>query len=93
MKVNIRFLKAGLVTFEVPDGTSLQDIKELGKEKLDSMSDQELVLSMSDCIPCGINPSRFDTDSFQVEAIELPNTELEYDYYTDLWKAYVGFTD
>lgn len=45
---------------------------------------------MSDHLPSGPNQSRFDADSFQVEAIELPNTDLEYDDYTNLWAEYAG---
>ena len=87
-QLSIRFLKQGLIHIEVPTNTSIEDITELAKSQLDSMSDQDLVMAMSDYTPSGINPSRFDSDSFQVEAIE--DEEYNLLYATPLWKAYLN---
>ena len=87
-QLSIRFLKQGLIHIEVPTNTSIEDITELAKSQLDSMSDQDLVMAMSDCTPSGTNPSRFDSDSFQVEAIE--DEEFNLLYATPLWKAYLN---
>lgn len=91
--VNIRFLKQGLIELSVPTDASIEDIIELGKAKLDTMSDRDLVMAMSDYTPSDLNPSIFDSASFQVEAIELPDSEYEYAYMTDLWKEYAGITN
>ena len=87
-QLSIRFLKQGLIHIEVPTNTSVEDITELAKSQLDSMSDQDLVMAMSDYTPSGTNPSRFDSDSFQVEAIE--DEEYNLLYATPLWKAYLN---
>ena len=88
---NVRFLKAGLSEFEVPDGTPMEDVIKLAKEHLDQLSDQDLCMAMSDCVPSGANPTRFDADSFQVEAIEDPTSDYEYMYTTNLWEVYINY--
>lgn len=90
--VNIRFLKQGLVALTVPIAASVEDIIELGNAQLATMSDQDLVMAMSDCTPSGENPSIFDSDSFQVDAIELPDLDYEYSYMSPTWRAYVGYS-
>lgn len=87
---NIRFLKAGLSSFKVPDGTSPEDTLKLAEEHLHTLSDQDLYLAMSDCVPSVHSPSKFDTDSFQVEALEDPESNYKYIYRTNLWKEYIG---
>ena len=87
---NVRFLKAGLSSFELPDDTSMEDVIKLAKEHLDQLSDQDLLMAMSDCVPSGNNPTRFNADSFQVEALEDPTSEYEYIYMTKLWQEYVN---
>jgi hypothetical protein len=89
-KYAIRFLKQGLVEIEVPDNYLIDDILEAGKETLDRMSDQDLVIAMSDCTPSGKNPTRFDADYFQVEAVEDVEEDYELAYSTDMWQAYLG---
>jgi hypothetical protein len=87
-QLSIRFLKQGLVHIEVPTESSIEETLELAKSKLDSMSDQDLVIAMSDCTPSGPNPSRFDADSFQIEAVE--DEEYNLLYATTLWKDYIN---
>ncbi|MFW9602510.1 MAG: hypothetical protein ACMV1B_09335 [Prevotella sp.] len=87
-QLSIRFLKQGLVHIEVPIETSTAEVLELAKSQLDIMSDQDLVMAMSDCTPSGLHPSRFDADSFRVEAIE--DEEYNLLYATPLWKAYAN---
>ena len=86
----IRFLKQGLVTIDMPDNLSIDEQIEFAKNHLDTMSDQDLVMAMSDCTPSGNNPSRFDSDSFQVEALEDPDNNYELLYYTNLWEVYLN---
>ena len=85
--IHIRFLKQGLLTIEVPDDSSLLDMQELGKDALDTASDQDLIMAMSEVVPSGNTPTRFDADSFQVEAIESDEYVILYE--TDLWKEYL----
>lgn len=66
------------------------EIIEFGKETLDTMSDQDLIMAMSDVVPSGKNPTRFDADSFQVEAIESVSNDYELLHATDLWESYIG---
>jgi hypothetical protein len=87
-QLSIRFLKQGIVHIEVPTEVSIEETLELAKAKLDSMSNQDLVRAMSDYTPSGSNPSRFDADSFQVEAVE--DEEYNLLYATPLWKAYIN---
>jgi len=88
--INIRFLKQGLLTLDVPVDSTIEQMEQLGKQFMDKQSDHTLAMAMSDYIPCNDNPSRFDADSFQVEAIEDPTDDYEYTYQTNLWKAYCG---
>jgi len=88
-QIQIRFLKQGLLHMEVPEDATIGQIELLGKEFIDNSSDQELFMAMSDCIPSGANPTRFDADNFQVEAIE--SEELELLYSTPLWDEYAGY--
>ena len=89
MKVNVRFLKQGLVKMNIPDNISIEETKELCKEQLNSMSDQDLLISMSDCVPSGNNPSRFDDASFNVDAIEEDNEDYTLLYSNELWNQYL----
>jgi hypothetical protein len=86
----IRFLKQGLIEIEVPDSYFTDDIIAKGKETLDEMSDQDLVMAMRDCIPSGKYPSMFDKGSFQVEAVEDADEEYELIYSTNLWQEYLN---
>jgi hypothetical protein len=87
-QLSIRFIKQGLVHIEVPAESSIEETLKLAKSKLDSISDRELVIAMSDCTTSDLSQSVFDADSFQVEAIE----DEEYDllYTTALWEAYIN---
>jgi len=87
-QVNIRFLKQGLIPLDVPLNASIEEIQKLGKQYINTMSDRDLLYSMSDCIPSGMNPSRFDDASFNVDAIEDAET-YELLYSNDLWNAYL----
>lgn len=91
--VNIRFLKQGLLEIDVPDGSTIEEMVELGKKALDEASDQDLVMAMQDIMPNfkSLSVSRFDADSFQVEAIERKSDDdYETLYSTELWKEYIG---
>ncbi len=87
-QVSIRFLKQGLLHMEVAENSNIEDIRQLAKNLIDNTSDQDLVMAMSDCTPSGPNPTRFDSDSFQVEAIE--DEEFNLLYATSLWEAYLN---
>jgi len=87
-QVNILFLKQGLVPLEIPINSSIEEIQRLGKQQLNSMSDIDLLYAMSDCIPSGKNPSRFDDASFNVDAIEDADT-YELLYSNNLWDEYL----
>lgn len=89
-KYAIRFLKQGLVEIECSNDLSRDEIIEFGKSIIDSMSDQDLIMAMSDCVPSGANPTRFDADSFQVEAIEDIDNNYELLHATDLWNKYIS---
>ena len=87
---NVRFLKAGLLRFEADSDNSIEELIEIAKQVLDNSSDQDLCLAMSDCVPSGSNPTRFDADSFQVEALEYFESDYEYIFTTPLWNEYAG---
>lgn len=89
-KYNIRFLKQGLVEIECPDDMPIEEIITTGKETLDAMSDQDLVMAMSDVIPSGKDQTRFDADSFQVEAVEAVSDDYELLHATELWGEYIS---
>jgi len=86
----VRFLKQGLVNIEMPSNLSVEEEVRFAKDYLDTLSDQDLVLAMSDCVPSGPNPTRFDADSFQVEALEDTSNDYKVVYSTDLWKEYIN---
>ncbi len=90
---NVRFLKAGLLTFEADSTSSIEELIKIAKQTLDNSSDQDLLMAMSDCAPSGKNPTRFDADSFQVEALEDPASDYEYIFYTPLWAEYAGLKE
>jgi hypothetical protein len=87
-QLSIRFLKQGLIHIEVPIESSTEEVLELAKSQLDSMSDRELVIAMSDYTPSNLSQSVFDADNFQVEAIE--DEEYNLLYATTLWKDYIN---
>lgn len=87
-QVSVRFLKQGHINLNVSSNLSIEEVRQLAKEKLDSMSDQDLVMAMSDCAPSGPNPSRFDLDNFTVEAIEDSDYSLLYS--SNLWEEYLN---
>lgn len=88
--ISIRFLKQGTINLEVPSNLTINEMVQYAKEHMDKMSDQDLVMAMSDCIPSGNNPSRFDSDSFEVEAIEDVNNSYRLLYTTRLWEFYIN---
>ena len=92
--INIRFLKQGLLEIEVPEDTVVDEMIKLGKKALDEASDQDLVMAMYDCMPqfSKLSVSRFDEGSFQVEAIEVTQSNGDYDvvYTTQLWEEYTN---
>jgi hypothetical protein len=87
--INIRFLKQGLLEVEVPEDSTVEDMLELGKQALDNASDQDLQMAMQDIMPNfkALSVSRFDADSFQVEAIEIDEDGTAV-YTTPLWNLY-----
>lgn len=92
-KYNVRFLKSGLIEFEAHENATIKELQEVAKSAIDSSSDEELYNAMDDCIPSIYNPSKFDADSFQVEAIEDKENDYKNIYMSDLWKEYSGHKD
>ena len=88
MKVQLRFLKQDLIHFELEEDTTVEEMKRWGKEYIGTLSDQDLLFAMLDCIPSKSNLTRFDFDSFQIDAIE--NEEFNLLYSTPLWDTYLG---
>lgn len=92
-KVNVRFLKQGLIKAEVPVELEGEELVDYCKENvLDVATDQQLINAMSDI---GEDTTEefggFDADSFQVECIEDSET-FDIIEQTPLWKLY-GFED
>jgi len=87
--IAIRFLKQGLLEIEVPENSTVEKMRELGKQALSNASDQELQMAMQDIMPNfkELSVSRFDADSFQVEAIEIDEDGTTV-YTTPLWNLY-----
>ena len=86
----IRFLKQGMVNIEIPNDVDETHFVQICKEHLDKLSDQDLLIAMSDVVPSGANPTRFDADSFQVEAIEDIDNDYEVISQTKLWEVYTN---
>jgi len=88
--LSIRFLKQGQVNIEIPNDIDSNHFKTIAKEHLDSMSDNDLICAMSDITFEGSNPSRFDADNFQVEAIKDLDNECVCIESSALWKVYIN---
>lgn len=79
MNVNIRFLKAGLVTAEAPsrwDKMSAEERLSWATDMLNKRSDQEIIDAMADFENPGIN-GYFDADALQASAIDYAEGPLE----------------
>lgn len=87
-KVNVRFLKAGLVEMEVVEGLAQEVLVKSTQNALDEMTDKQLIDSMADCHYDRVTQSVFDGDSFQVEAIEDPEDNYKSLFQTEAWKSY-----
>ena len=84
---NIRYLKQGMVTLEIPEGLSIEEEKQLCLEYLNGLEDKILIRGMSDCTPIKGELTSFDLGSFKVEAIE--NLEYHTIFSTPLWERYL----
>jgi len=86
-EVAIRFLKSGYIKTTIPASAAMNEAIEFCKEFLDSLSDQELIEGMRDCIG---QESMFDADSFQVDAIEIDDAGTLI-YSSKQRNAFTGF--
>ena len=89
MKVNIRFLKQGIVHMDMPDDATTEQMRNIAQGYLNNRSNHELIFAMADCTPTEMSPSIFDDESFNVDAIERDDESYELLYANNLWKAYL----
>ena len=88
MKYSIRFLRQGSVDIEVDEQLTKEQLIEVATQKLESMSDNEIIEAMSDFVNPEIN-GYFDSAPL-VDAIEDSDNDFDIVYSSFAWKAYAG---